>query len=362
MPRIDWTLYQYNAISDQTRLLTIMDGNILHNILKKLHKPELNKLMTDPMYREKSFLNWPYKKSTNLGNDKMAKAGFYYLGDRDLVICPYCMCKIHRWDRDDDPIEEHKVLSSFTCNFIKDKIYLNPLSYKPGDSELVNFNRYDNSTKNFELGISTTRAVNYTFKTYTKRLDSFRRWMHNNPAIKSLANAGFYSQPTSSRRDQVKCFYCGGVIYDWDWVGDDRCPTDQDMVNRGLGADFVKIKDPLIIHIKAFPNCELMAKYRYGARTDDKIMYEICSDLGYDKDDIENVGNVKTIGLMIEKLNEMSPALYMKTSSNICCGGIKTHIALPCGHMLCCDYCDKNNKIEKCFCGKSVAGSFRVYT
>lgn len=52
---------------------------------------------------------------------------------------------------------------------------------------------------------------NTLFRTYEKRLSSFKRWKGKlNPEV--LASAGFYYL---SVQDACKCFYCGAEIFEW---------------------------------------------------------------------------------------------------------------------------------------------------
>lgn len=58
---------------------------------------------------------------------------------------------------------------------------------------------------------------NYLFKTYQKRLSSFKKWTGKlNP--EELASSGFYY---TSIDDVCKCFYCGVEIFKWK---SDDCP------------------------------------------------------------------------------------------------------------------------------------------
>ena len=49
---------------------------------------------------------------------RLAKAGFYYTGEIDKVICFACGATLREWERTDDPWTEHYKWSK-TCVFLK---------------------------------------------------------------------------------------------------------------------------------------------------------------------------------------------------------------------------------------------------
>ncbi|XP_063600448.1 baculoviral IAP repeat-containing protein 5-like isoform X1 [Penaeus indicus] len=71
--------------------------------------------------RLNSFKKWPYGSDTSINKEKMAAAGFYYIGSKkepDLVRCFVCLKELDGWEVDDDPWEEHKNHASY-CQFIQ---------------------------------------------------------------------------------------------------------------------------------------------------------------------------------------------------------------------------------------------------
>lgn len=58
---------------------------------------------------------WKYH---NLSPEKMAGAGFYFMGKDDYVRCMLCSQQFNQWKHDDDPLLEHKKKSP-SCYFIK---------------------------------------------------------------------------------------------------------------------------------------------------------------------------------------------------------------------------------------------------
>lgn len=54
--------------------------------------------------RLRTFEKWPVDF---IDRKKLAKAGFYYTNKGDSVTCPFCRIQVGRWDRGDDPLDEH---------------------------------------------------------------------------------------------------------------------------------------------------------------------------------------------------------------------------------------------------------------
>ena len=59
---------------------------------------------------------WPV--SLNQDHVKMAKAGFFYSGFGDIVVCAFCEVCLNKWHPNDDPITEHKKFNS-DCKFVR---------------------------------------------------------------------------------------------------------------------------------------------------------------------------------------------------------------------------------------------------
>ncbi|KAF0709735.1 baculoviral IAP repeat-containing protein 3-like [Aphis craccivora] len=51
-----------------------------------------------------TFRDWPV---SFLEPRDMAKAGFFYTGDRDKVVCFKCLKEFDRWEKKDPPMGEH---------------------------------------------------------------------------------------------------------------------------------------------------------------------------------------------------------------------------------------------------------------
>ena len=68
--------------------------------------------------RLKSFEGVPWPEHLDATPDKLAKAGFYYVGPGDKVKCGYCGAKIKSWKPKDSAIEQH--IEKFPqCSFVQ---------------------------------------------------------------------------------------------------------------------------------------------------------------------------------------------------------------------------------------------------
>ena len=70
--------------------------------------------------RISTFATWP--KSHPIPAQRYVKAGFYYSGEGDKVICPWCNLNLTEWESYDIPMEEHQKHSPY-CVFV---LILNP--------------------------------------------------------------------------------------------------------------------------------------------------------------------------------------------------------------------------------------------
>ena len=55
--------------------------------------------------RLKTFKNWPIEFITP---DQLAKSGFIFSGEEDMVTCPFCTFECSEWEEGDNPFNEHR--------------------------------------------------------------------------------------------------------------------------------------------------------------------------------------------------------------------------------------------------------------
>lgn len=116
--------------------------------------------------RLRTYTNWPLDFITP---DQLAQAGFYYLNVADQVKCVSCGGIIGQWERNDQPIQEHRKFFP-DCPIVRQQ-----------------------EMQQEEIGIQSVRtAKSPEFSTLESRTRSFSTW---NPSIQDpmiLAQAGFY--------------------------------------------------------------------------------------------------------------------------------------------------------------------------
>ncbi|NXJ39277.1 BIR7B protein, partial [Ciconia maguari] len=68
------------------------------------NEPEYPEMVTEEM-RLSTFQNWP--RYTDMHPEQLARAGFFYTGQGDVVRCFYCDGGVRNWSFGDDPWREH---------------------------------------------------------------------------------------------------------------------------------------------------------------------------------------------------------------------------------------------------------------
>ena len=108
-------LFKYPTFLDLSFLGQIYESETF--IRKKLDKwiPH-NTSMKYFSDRIKTFKKWP--KQIKQTPQELAEAGFYYTQKGDTVRCFYCGLFLHKWEKEDNVISEHR-RHGFTCKFIR---------------------------------------------------------------------------------------------------------------------------------------------------------------------------------------------------------------------------------------------------
>merc|ERR1712131_446605 len=142
-----------------------------------------------------------FPESCPVTPEALAKAGFRYTNQHDMVICDYCDGRLQRWEETDNPVEEHVRHYGNRCPFMF------PLTQTP---------------------------QNLDYQTQEARLASFDNeiWLRqdnrNAPSAESLAQAGFFfvggleqdrlavpdehQQRPTYRSDATKCGFLIGRV------------------------------------------------------------------------------------------------------------------------------------------------------
>lgn len=171
--------------------------------------------------RLETFKNW----KSEFPACRLAKAGFIYSGEEDIVVCPFCQTEGFNWQEEDNPLEDHLDWNPYCYFFDND------------DSYFIRRRR---------------RGSIYLDKsTFDSRLDTFKDWpvsIAQKP--NDLAEAGFFYM---GRGDIIKCFNCDITVKNLH-------PTDD--VNQ--------------LHFAQFENCEFLQMY---SDKEEKIKKETTSSV-----------------------------------------------------------------------------------
>ncbi|XP_076444797.1 baculoviral IAP repeat-containing protein 7-B-like [Babylonia areolata] len=360
--------------------------------------------------RLSSFSDWRYQHVVR--KEDLARNGFMYTGSGDKVRCVYCNGVLRQWDQGDDVEQEHR-RNFANCPFLSGEnvgnIPLAPGRNVPDLSRSFNSStarstrvmngghdidpveagylaRYsdyhsqvspnDDCHKSDAVGCgnNTTGADVSPRRVYSNtprnpsmsvepdRLATFGSWpaqMKQKPD--KLAQAGLYYLGDG---DKVKCFYCDGLLYNWE-------PED----------------DPFVEHVRWFPDCQYMKlvkgerfveEVKSGRPTQDEVMqtpavlavlYEghsmesvqralaamrqkngasmvvtaqdlLATILEMEEDVAENAtmnGNATSEDL--NKLRMENESLRDKQLCKICMERDVEVIFLPCKHFVCCAPC-----------------------
>ncbi|TXT13160.1 hypothetical protein VHUM_01561 [Vanrija humicola] len=153
---------------------------------------------------------FPLSEATHprLTPELLARAGFYHAPGKaadthDTCRCFMCGLELGGWDEDDDPFVEHlKREGSCGWKEVVCRIEVDDLDTGEGRGRLVyeTLDALPNSTKNTELREKT-------FGDW---------WPHKVPSVRSLAEAGFISTPTSTAEDLTACPWCAYEVEAWE--------------------------------------------------------------------------------------------------------------------------------------------------
>ncbi|XP_058810806.1 baculoviral IAP repeat-containing protein 7-like isoform X2 [Phymastichus coffea] len=158
--------------------------------------------------RLQTFQEWP--SNTPVSPERLAKAGFYYTGQAQVVQCFICATTLTEWNYGDQAMARHR-LANPECPFVLDPAATCniPIINSNGTAALPN-----SSDNNSNRSIAQSADM----KMYSNRLSSFHNWpISNIISPERLARSGFYYLQLA---DMVECVYCQGVILKWE-PGDD---------------------------------------------------------------------------------------------------------------------------------------------
>ncbi|XP_013418147.1 E3 ubiquitin-protein ligase XIAP-like [Lingula anatina] len=178
--------------------------------------------------RMQTFANFP--DSCSVRPSELAKVGFFYLGTSDIVKCAYCGGKIGSWSRGDDAFGEH--LKHFPlCPFVQQR-----QRREQNSTQQSNVSFDDNP-------IVTERPKHPQYAIVQKRRTTFENWPNSKRQTpRELSIAGLYY---AGFGDNVKCFFCGGGLRNWEpqddvWTEHARWFPNCGYVKLSKGVTFIR--------------------------------------------------------------------------------------------------------------------------
>lgn len=290
--------------------------------------------------RLQTYINWP---NTGILKSTLARAGFVYSGQDDVVICPFCKVEGYRWEANDNPMDDHRVWSP-NCPFLGNN---SEGSQAPRSNQdtcgLYGVEVVPNSVPSVDLqrlGIQKSKGPHHQDRiTVDSRLETFQKWpkaIKQRPA--ELAEAGFFYTGVG---DQTLCFYCGGGLKDWEENDD---PWEQhalwfnkcSYVNLKKGQDFVAK-----VNSRNQPQA-------YSSSTSSTETKE------------EPVAPADTLSEKCEKISLKEGQSSEQTLCKICYRNELGVVFLPCGHIVACVDCAA--ALKNCaVCRKPLEATVRAF-
>lgn len=159
--------------------------------------------------RIKSFASWPVHYPVD--PYRLAKAGFYFTGTEDEVICFSCHGHIKNWNYGDIVLKRHSNLFP-DCDFIKN--LSNNVPLVKSSSKSITQPLISESTDNVNTNCSNSDIVDFNkMKSESERLKTFSdKWPLSYVSSTDLAQAGFFYTGVN---DKVQCTFCKGIIGNW---------------------------------------------------------------------------------------------------------------------------------------------------
>lgn len=148
--------------------------------------------LSQEQQRLRTFATWP--PQARISAAKLARAGFYYVGQGFQTKCFKCGVEYSSWGYSDSVMGKHKELSP-SCDFVRATL---------GDGS---GGRSESGRRPSEPDLELMRRSD------EERLKTFTNWPISFLRPVELARAGFYYL---QQDDKVRCAFCRGVIHNWE--------------------------------------------------------------------------------------------------------------------------------------------------
>lgn len=288
--------------------------------------------------RLRTFANWPNKE---IAKEVLAKAGFYYKNESDVVQCAYCYIEGYHWVAGDDPLKDHRTWSP-ACPFVMNSVEPSSSRTRATDTcGLYGVETLPNSVPEDEihlerLGIHKNKGPAHPEKfSFEARLATFGSWpksMKQTP--KELADAGFYYLGAG---DQTICFHCGGGLKDWE---QNDSPWEQ--------------------HALWFPKCSYVY-LRKGSEYIQEVKEKRNPRASASSSESETKESAKEEEVVASSSDEEKDKTGdEKTLCKICYKNEVGVVFLPCGHVVACVEC--SSALKNCaICRKPLEATVRAF-
>ncbi|KFO77784.1 Baculoviral IAP repeat-containing protein 7-B [Cuculus canorus] len=284
--------------------------------LRAAHCELFESSMRSEAGRLMTFQQWP--DNSPVSPQDLAKAGFFFVGPRDIVQCFCCGGVLQDWEPGNCPTAMH--LEFFpSCKFI--------CGEDVGNQELPPlrqiFDTVDGQFLSLLQGIDSEEPALPNEPEYPEmireemRLSTFQNWpRYTDMHPEQLARAGFFY---TGQGDVVRCFHCDGRIRNW-LLGD----------------------DPWREHAKWYPECEFLLRSK-GREFVNHVQ--------------ESFANTPLSPVSTE---EQLRRLREERICKVCMDRDVSVVFVPCGHLVACEECASN--LRSCpICRAVIRGCVRTF-
>lgn len=280
------------------------------------------------MCRLKSFISWPSHHCISLTT--LAAAGFFSNDIEDQVTCFFCGGKLHQWEANDEPWEEHA--RNFPhCKWLeeqKGKNFVDNVQKKYGTSVGVN-----HTTQHGHVAVSTERKLGrgevLPAKTYNKKKDGTVKAEYDldsilkSEEVQVLVGMGFdVSTIKTVIRKRLKqglsAYQDTEDLLNAIFVEDENSQTSDDNETKRRGSDPV----------------HSLENQRQTENNQDDVRKSLQT---METEDTQN--KLALLSQKLEKLEE-------KNLCKICVDGEVDVLFLPCKHLVVCKNCSE--KLDEC--------------
>ncbi|KAL5010097.1 hypothetical protein ScPMuIL_012402 [Solemya velum] len=245
--RLEHIQQQARSIEHISQQATESENNVPIDEIPPTYNPLRNPLRIEKN-RLATFRTWP-KNDVVFASD-LARDGFFYMKKDDYAQCVFCQGILSGWTRGNAVVIEHRRIFP-QCPYVRGEqvgnipispdhnVIAYPAPLRPpqqrertaeGEEFSSGIPNTVNQSASPSTGVVSQRPLYPQYAVASVRKQTYTSWPTQiKQTPEQLVKAGFYYM---GQGDRVKCFYCGGVLYDWE-------PED----------------DPWVEHAKWFKDC-----------------------------------------------------------------------------------------------------------